>query len=84
MSTVADRLALAELRARVAPTPTNTVADIPDADLVQRAVTLAISSKPRRMLAWAAVKDAFGLGSTYSSQLCERFGFDPDTGETKP
>lgn len=27
---------------------------------------------------WVAVQDMFALGSTYSHQLCRRFGLDPD------
>ena len=61
--------------------PTGTVADISDDDLLRRAVRSARSTRysvgaphPR----WVAVKDALALGRTYSAQLCERFGFDPD------
>lgn len=55
---------------------TNTVADIPDAELLKRAVT---NARPRkgRTVRWAVISDAFGLGSTYSIQLCRRFGIDP-------
>ena len=61
--------------------PVRSVADIPDAELLRRAVQ-NVTSKPRRQeFAWAAVMTAFGLGSTYASQLCRRFGIDPDTGE---
>lgn len=53
------------------------VNDIPDEKLVERAVR---NARPRkgRIPRWAAVADAFGLGSTYSIQLCRRFGIDPD------
>lgn len=58
-----------------------TVASIPDDDLLRRVVRHVVRSRPRRKeFAWAAVSDAFGLGSTYSAQLCRRFGLDPDTG----
>ena len=57
-----------------------TVADIPDNELLRRVVQ-TVTRKPRRQeFAWAAVMTAFGLGSTYASQLCRRFGIDPDTG----
>ena len=57
------------------------VADIPDAELLRRVVRSVARNRPRRKeFAWAAVSEAFGLGSTYSAQLCARFGLDPDTG----
>ncbi len=57
------------------------VSSIPDAELLRRAVYSAVRKRPKRQeYAWAAVSDAFGLGSTYSAQLCRRFGLDPDTG----
>lgn len=64
-----------------------TVADIPDAVLVRRAVmNAAVQIKQVRgakKLRWVAVMDAFGLGSTYAIRLCRRFGLDPDE-ELKP
>lgn len=57
------------------------VADIPDVELLRRAV---LSARPygRRRLSqqpkWVAVMDCFALGSTYATQLCRRFGIDPD------
>lgn len=53
------------------------VDDIPDAQLLERAVK---SARPKRgrVPRWSAVGDAFALGSTYSIQLCRRFGIDPD------
>lgn len=57
------------------------VADIPDAELLARAVrgarvlTGGASVQHPR---WVAVMAAFGLGSTYACQLCRRFGLDPD------
>ena len=61
--------------------PERTVASIPDADLLRRVVRHVVRSRPRRQeFAWAAVSEAFGLGSTYSMQLLRRFGLDPDTG----
>lgn len=56
---------------------TGTVADISDADLVERVMRNLWPRKPGRQLRWAAVSDAFALGSTYSQQLCWRFGLDP-------
>jgi hypothetical protein len=58
-----------------------TVSDIPDAELLRRVVIHVSRNRPRRQeFAWAAVSDAFGLGSTYSAQLLRRFGLDPDSG----
>lgn len=53
------------------------VSSIPDEELLKRAVS---SCRPRRRsaLRWVAVSEAFCLGSTFSSQLCRRFGLDPD------
>jgi len=56
----------------------NTVSGIPDDELLRRAVTTA---KPRgRGYAprWTAIMDTFLLGSTFSHQLCHRFGLDPE------
>ena len=55
----------------------DTVSDIPDDQLLERAVK---SARPRkgRVPRWAAVSDTFALGSTFSIQLCLRFGLDPD------
>lgn len=55
------------------------VSDIPDHELLKRAVTnarpiRAAGKQPR----WVAIMDTFGLGSSYSSELCQRFGLDPD------
>jgi hypothetical protein len=60
---------------------TATVYDIPDAKLLERAVRSARSRdypKGRKHWRWLAVQDAFGLGSTYSHQLCRRFDLDPE------
>lgn len=56
--------------------PTNTVADITDEQLIRRAIMNARwkNGEPR----WAAVANAFSLGSTYAIQLCRRFNVDPD------
>lgn len=59
---------------------TGTVADYPDAHLLMRAVKNAIRNRKREP-AWSRVSKVFGLGSTYSAQLCKRFGFDPETGK---
>lgn len=55
-----------------------TVHDIPDADLVRRAVRNAWPKKRGKVPRWSAVADTFALGSTYSIQLCRRFDVDPD------
>lgn len=58
---------------------TNTVADIPDDELLRRAVSQARPIyKGGRQPKWAAVMDVFMLGSTYAHQLCRRFNIDPD------
>lgn len=60
---------------------TGTVADIPDEKLLERAVrgardhTMPSRHKHPR---WTAVSQCFALGSTYSMQLCRRFGLDPE------
>jgi hypothetical protein len=57
------------------------VDDIADAKLLERAVRGARSThKDRRVKhpRWTHVADVFSLGSTYSCQLCRRFGLDPD------
>lgn len=61
-------------------TKTGTVADISDDQLLRR-VMRKVTSRNRQQPAWARVSDYFGLGSTYSWQLCRRFGIDPDTGK---
>lgn len=58
-----------------------TVRDIPDDELLKRAVKSARSReypKGRKHWRWVAVMDAFALGSTYAHQLCRRFDFDPE------
>ena len=60
---------------------TGTVADIPDDQLLRRAVAGARSTEYRKgqlHARWIAVADVFSLGSTYSHQLCRRFGLNPD------
>lgn len=47
--------------------------------LVERAVRNVM---PRTLggneIRWSAISDAFGLGSTYSIELCKKFGLDPE------
>lgn len=47
-------------------------------DLVGRAVRNAKPTKPGKHPRWHAVGDAFALGSTFATQLCQQFGVDPD------
>ncbi len=54
------------------------VSSIPDAELLRRAVTYARPPTLRKVVRWAVVRDIFGLGSTFSAQLCARFDLDPD------
>lgn len=59
-----------------------TVNDIPDAELLRRAVRSAVRKRrPRSTVAWSAISRAFMLGSGFSVQLCRRFGVDPETGD---
>lgn len=55
------------------------VNDIPDTELLCRAVR---SFRPVKRSGgvprWEAVSRIFMLGSTYSAQLCRKFGMDPD------
>lgn len=57
------------------------VHDIPDRELLRRAVNAARSDQFRKGSKhprWVAIKEVFQLGSTYSWQLCRRFGLDGD------
>jgi len=55
------------------------VNDIPDAELLGRAIRHFRNSNSKRAIPrWVAISDLFGLGSTYSAQLCCRFGRDPE------
>jgi hypothetical protein len=55
------------------------VREITARELVLRALR---NVRPRRawqkLPRWAAVSDSFGLGSTYSIELCRNFDLDPD------
>lgn len=72
-----DRIGLAcvEQDERPDPKHTHTVYDIPDDDLLRRAIRNVRHKKgaPR----WSGIAEAFALGSTYSMQLCCRFDLDP-------
>ena len=75
-----DQVEFAQRLGRQADTE-RTVASIQDDELLRRVVRHVVRSRPRRVeFAWSAVSESFGLGSTYSMQLCRRFGLDPDTG----
>jgi|ERR1043166_7082799 hypothetical protein len=57
------------------------VADIPDEELLRRAVKSALSTYTRKGQyheRWIGVMHAFQLGSTYARELCRRFAIDPD------
>lgn len=56
------------------------VNDIPDRELLQRVLRyLAKRGRTREKLPlWSIVGDKFALGSGYASQLCRRFGLDPN------
>ena len=71
---------------RAGPEAERSVRDISDERLLERAVRSARSSayyKGRKHARWIAVTEAFSLGSTYSRQLCRRFGLDPDEEVTR-
>jgi len=53
----------------------DTVANIPDDELLRRAV---MNVQYPHLTRWRNVMKTFGLGSTYAAQLCRRFGLDPD------
>ena len=56
------------------------VSDIKDSELLERAVrNCRDRQSPKRVKhpRWVAVMDTFALGSTYSIELCRRFGLDP-------
>lgn len=55
-----------------------TVADISDDELLRRAVRGARNRGRGKGPRWLAVSERFALGSTFSHQLCRRFGLDPD------
>jgi hypothetical protein len=62
------------MSAAEAPKGTGTVYDIPDEKLIERAIRNVRGRG--RVPRWSAVADQFGLGSTYSAQLCARFGLE--------
>lgn len=64
------------------PLDPRTVSEIPDDELLGRAVKSAHCCR-RKAPRWVAVMRGFGLGSTYARQLCERFNLDPDE-DVKP
>lgn len=63
---------------KVAPTTAEDVSgvrEIPARDLVLRALRNMRPTEPRPRWSW--VEERFGLGSTYSIELCRNFGLDP-------
>jgi hypothetical protein len=58
---------------------TDSVLDIPDNALIYRALCECRRGRKRkRVPLWSVVSRIFALGSTFSADLCRRFGFDPD------
>lgn len=53
------------------------VNDIPDSELVRRVIR-SIACKSSRRPLWARVMESFGLGSTFSFELCVKHGFNPE------
>lgn len=58
--------------------PLHHVSSITDDELLRRAVTSARAKTAGLMPRWVGVMHAFQLGSTFSRQLCIRFGLNPD------
>lgn len=56
-----------------------TVYEIPDYELLRRAVVTARAKRYGHIKheRWVGVMDRFLLGSTYAKQLCRRFDLDP-------
>lgn len=57
-----------------------TIAEIPDKDLLERAVRNARDRHAKKGAVhprWIAVMDAFVLGSGSAKELCRRFDLDP-------
>lgn len=54
------------------------LSDISDEDLIRRAIKASRARDGSTVPRWAAVADAFALGSTYSVELCQRFDVDPN------
>ena len=52
---------------------------LPADDLLLRRAVFAVRSKGRKKKPrWVLVKDAFMVGSTSATELCQRFGYDPE------
>lgn len=56
---------------------TASVDNIPDAELLKRAVVNARAGRGWHSR-WVAVMSTFGLGRTFACQLCVRFDLNPD------
>ena len=58
------------------------VDEIPDTELIRRVIgglrRVVRTPRGRTVPLWTKVSNRFCLGSTYSMQLCRRFGFNPD------
>ena len=51
---------------------------VSDRDLVERAVINSHRRGGLRQPLWAHVADALAVGSTHATELCSRFGLDPE------
>jgi len=59
----------------------NSVSEIPDEELLRRAVKSCrdVTARKRyKYSRWQAVHHTFALGHWFSRELCIRFGLDPD------
>jgi hypothetical protein len=54
------------------------VPEIPDAELVERAVRNSLPQVNRGVYRWACVARTFGCGSTVAQTLCRRFNLNAD------
>lgn len=73
------RLVYDKTRRTIVRVPVSDVNCIPDADLLSRAVRECRHGVGRGKLPlWSVVARRFALGSTFASQLCRRFGCDPE------
>lgn len=54
--------------------------EISDEELIVRVLNGIARNRPKRggQPMWATVASKFCLGSTYATELCRRFNFDPD------
>lgn len=52
--------------------------ELSDAELVARAVRNARPHGPGEFCRWVVMMETFGLGATYSVDLCRQYGLNPE------